>query len=147
MFGADNSGVEWRFSRYDVGNGNEYAIGARHDEYANRTAIHPDDMGFGRANEIASIHSHPGSQDYSTTMQEYGSMGWKEGGYLSVPSDSWNVKTYSSQYPSYNNSYVYFPNSGNIHRPLGHPQPQYIRNIRGHNYNGQRLFWGVLNGR
>ena len=58
LFGADNSNAEWRFSRYDEGNGDQYAIGTVHND---GLAISPEQMGFARENEIAFIHSHPGN--------------------------------------------------------------------------------------
>ena len=32
LFGADNSNAEWRFSRYDEGNGDQYASGTVHND-------------------------------------------------------------------------------------------------------------------
>lgn len=147
LFGADNSNAEWRFSRYDVGSGNQYAIGTIHND---GLAINPEQMGFARENEIAFMHSHPGN--YSSVegrLGEHGSMGWNQVSNTQaiISGDSRNVTRYSTQYPSYNNSYVYFPNSGNIHHVRNQMAPALIRNINGHNYNGQRLFWGTLNGR
>lgn len=105
-------------------------------------------MGYARENEIAFIHSHPG--DYKAVTgpySEHGSMGSLPGGRIIQPSDSWNVYSNSDLYPSNRNSYVYFPNSGNIHHVRGVRAPALIRNVRNHNNNGRRLFWGTLNGR
>lgn len=145
LFGADNSNAEWRFSRYDEGNGDQYAVGTAHDD---GLAISPEQMGYARENEIAFIHSHPG--DYKAVTEpysEHGSMGSLPGGRIIRPSDSWNVYSNSDLYPSNRNSYVYFPNYGNIHHVRGVRAPALIRNVRNHNNNGRKLFWGTLNGR
>ena len=155
LFAADNSDAEWRFSRYDTGNGDQYAIGTVHQ---NDLAISPDKMGFSRESEIAFIHSHPSK--YTTTIQEYGSMGWEkipdavadfsriERGSVSLLGDSRNVHTNPNGYYSWANNYLtYFPNTGNIYRVRGAQHPALIRNIKNHNNNPNRLFWGTLNGR
>ena len=160
LFGADNSNVEWRFSRYNEGQGDRYAMGTVHDVGNGLTqrAINPEEMGFSREHEIAFIHSHPSS--YPTMGGQYGehgSMGWYipsdavndfdriPRGTPSISGDSRNV--YYGTGSSYQNYYTYFPHSGNIHRVRGLQSPEYIRNIKNHNYNPQRLFWGTLNGR
>ena len=78
LFGADNSNAEWRFSRYDEGNGDQYAIGTVHND---GLAISPEQMGFARENEIAFIHSHPGNYKSVTgPFSEHSSMGSLPGG-------------------------------------------------------------------
>ena len=145
LFGADNSNAEWRFSRYDEGNGDQYAIGTVHND---GLAISPEQMGFARENEIAFIHSHPGGYKSLTgPNSEHSSMGSLPGGRIIQPSDSWNVYNNSGRYPGNKNSFVYFPNSGNIHHVRGVSVPALIRNISNHGNKGQRLFWGTLNGR
>lgn len=111
-------------------------------------AISPEQMGFARENEVAFIHSHPGKYKSVTgAFSEQGSMGWIPNGGVMRPSDSWNVYNYSDRYPGNRNSFVYFPNSGNIHHVRGVQVPALIRNIKNHNYNGRKLFWGTLNGK
>ena len=58
LFAADNSKVEWRFSRYNEGNGDRYALGTIHNT---GESITPGKMGIPRESEIAIIHSHPGT--------------------------------------------------------------------------------------
>lgn len=145
LFGADNSNAEWRFSRYDEGNGDQYAIGTVHND---GLAISPEQMGFARENEIAFIHSHPGNYKSVTgPFSEHSSMGSLPGGRIIQPSDSWNVYNNSDRYPGNRNSFVYFPNSSNIYHVRGVQAPALIRNVSNHNYNGRKLFWGTLNGR
>lgn len=146
LFGADNSDVEWRFSRYDAGGGDQYAIGTAHID---DLAISPDQMGFARENEIASVHSHPGEfRSVTGPKSEHGSMGWMPGPMGVIRSgDSYNVANKTDIYPGNKNLYVYVPYSGNIHHVRGDQAPALIRNIKGHNYNGRRLFWGTLNER
>ena len=110
--------------------------------------ISPEQMGFTRENEIAFIHSYPGNYKSVTgPFSEHSSMGSLPGGRIIQPSDSWNVYNNSDRYPGNRNSFVYFPNSGNIHHVRGVRAPALIRNVRNHNNNGRRLFWGTLNGR
>jgi len=155
LFGADNSNAEWRFSRYNSGNGDQYAIGTVHK---GNLAISPKEMGFSDQSEIAFIHSHPSK--YTNTTQEYGSMGWRilsnveadfrdvKRGSLGISGYSQNVKDNSIiNYPSNANYLTYFPYTGNIYQVKGAPHPAFIRNIRNHNYNPKTLFWGVLNGK
>lgn len=145
LFASDNTDVEWRFSRYNVGNGDQYALGTVHDlgEGFTQRAIRPDEMGFSRSSELASIHSHPGHYSSMTGRDsEHSSMGWISHGRIYDPSDSYNVQNNPN---NFKNSYVYFPNSGNIHEPRGFQQPALIRNIKNHNNNPNRLFWGTLN--
>lgn len=141
LFAAKNSNVEWRFSRFNIGNGDQYAIGTIFDD---DKAISPEKMGYARKNEIASIHSHPGVFKRVTgSFSEHGSMGWWSNEELR--GDSWNVAYNSERFPGNKRLYVYFPYSGNIHQVRGKLSPAFIRNIN--DYNGQRLFWGTLNGR
>lgn len=156
LFGADNTNVEWRFSRYNEGNGDKYAVGTRHE---NDLAINPEQMGFSKADEIAFIHSHPGQYSQMTgRFGEQGSMGWRlatdvEADFHNSPrgrtvftiGDSENVR--SNPTGSNNYYYTYFPHTGNVYHVRGIQQPAVIRNVKNHNYNPQRLFWGVLNGR
>ena len=155
LFASDNSNAEWRFSRYNAGSGDQYAIGTVHNS---SLAISPSQMGFDRASEIAFIHSHPG--EYNTIASEHFTMGWARmsdatadalgrprGSPTDPAGDSRNVAALSGRYPSYSNSFVYFPHSGNIHHVRGWQQPALIRNIQNHNNNPNRLFWGVLNHR
>lgn len=73
LFGADSSNAEWRFSRYDEGKGDQYAIGTVHND---GLAILPEQMGFSHESEIASIHSHSGSYESVTgPFSEHRSMG------------------------------------------------------------------------
>ena len=157
LFAADNSDVEWRFSRYDVGNGNQYAIGTVHDlgNGFTQRAINPEEMGFSRESEIAFIHSHPGT--YKTKDDVYYTMGWRilsdvecdffnrPRGTAGLKGDSYNVANYTGS--SYENYYTYFPSSGDIYRVRGAEVPEYIRNIANHKNNPKKLFWGTLNGR
>ena len=125
LFAADNSNAEWRFSRYNTGKGDQYAIGTVHDS---DLAINPEQMGFARENEIAFAHSHPGA--FTSLQSEHATMGWEPiAGSSSVfrSGDSGNVANRSSVYPSYNNSYVYFPYSGNIHHVRGNQASALIR--------------------
>ena len=155
LFGADNSNAEWRFSRYNSGNGDQYAIGTVHKD---NLAISPKEMGFSNQSEIAFIHSHPSK--YTNTTQEYGSMGWRilsnveadfrdvKRGSLGISGDSQNVKDNSIiNYPSNANYLTYFPYTGNIYQVRGAPHPAFIRNIKNHNNNPKTLFWGILNGK
>jgi len=152
LFGSDNSNVEWVFSRYDVGNGDQYAIGTIHE---NSVAINPEQMGFSGESEIAFIHSHP--SNFATMTGEYGehgSMGWrilsdqeadhinKPRGSIALAGDSKNVMN-----GNYSNYLTYFRHSGNIYQVRGVQQPAFIRNIKNHNNNPKTLFWGTLNGR
>ena len=142
LFATDNSNAEWRFSRYDIGNGDQYAIGTVHDS---GLAISPEKMGFPQETEISFIHSHP--TPYPTTTQEKESMGWVSEGKIWNPSDSYNVVKYSQQYKSYHYSYVYFPYTHNIYHVRGGRQPALIRNVLNHQYRPNSLFWGTLNGK
>jgi hypothetical protein len=151
LFASDNSNVEWRFSRYNEGSGDRYALGTAHNT---DVAITPSAMGYDRASEIASIHSHPGN--YPTINDVYFSMGWEkmsnaqlkfynrpEGSpYLHGGSDSKNVSDYG-----YKNLYTYFPSTKDIYHVRGYYHPAFIKNISNHNNNPKRLFWGTLNGR
>jgi RHS repeat-associated protein len=155
LFGADNSNVEWRFSRYDTGDGDRYAIGTIHEE---SLAIAPAQMGFAREFEIAFIHSHPGK--YPNMIGEYSSMGWRllsdvEADFHGVPrgkavdlmGDSYNVHNNINSYQSNANYLTYFPHSGNVYQVRGSLHPALIRNIKNHSHNPKKLFWGTLNGR
>ena len=142
LFGADNSKAEWTFSRFNNGNGDQYAVGTIHKD---DLAIRPDHMGYEREDEIAFIHSHP--SPLPQTKAEYGSIGWSQYSAPSYRSDSYNVAHYSERYPVYKNSYVYFPRTGNIYHVRGNPYPAFIRNIKNHKYDGMRIFWGTLNGK
>ena len=158
LFGADNSNVEWRFSRYNEGNGDQYAVGTAHINDLSPSAAQ---MGFDYKDEIAFIHSHPGKYSSMTGQYgEHGSMGWRAmsaaeanfssqpKGTLALAGDSRNVyEGNTSDYPSNAYYMTYIPHSGNIYQVRGAQYPAFIRNIKGHNYNPKRLFWGVLNGR
>ena len=141
LFAADNSNAEWRFSRYNAGNGDQYAIGTAHDSHL---AIDAAQMGFDPKDEIAVIHSHP--TEYKTTQGEYGSMGWEGFARIWERSDSDNVYRNKHGYRSNANYLTYFPHTGNIYQVRGIYQPALIRNIRNHGNNPNRLFWGTLNG-
>ncbi len=140
LFASDNSNAEWRFSRYNIGNGDQYAVGTAHNS---GLAISTKQMGYSLEYEIAFIHSHP--TQYKTTSAELESMGWKSQGQIYKPSDSYNVHSQSDRLRAYKNSYVYFPLTNNIYHVRGSNQPALIRTIKNHRNNGQRLFWGTLN--
>jgi hypothetical protein len=154
LFTADNSSVEWLYSRFNTGSGNQYAIGSVHK---NDLAISSEQMGFSSKYEIAFIHSHP--TKYTNTIQEHGSMGWERyldieadfmgysRGALKLRGDSKNVYRNTNNYISYDNYLTYFPSSGNIYQVRGSQYPAFIRNIQNHNYNSNKLFWGTLNGK
>jgi RHS repeat-associated protein len=144
LFGADNSGVEWRFSRFDVGNGDQYAIGTAHDpgNGVTQRAIRPDEMGFSRESEIASIHSHPGISP--NIRQEEMSMGFERVGgnraALWAPSDWANVrKDVDNNGRQTRLYYVYFPNSTHLYH-VEYQGPIFIRKIN----SSKRLFFGTL---
>jgi hypothetical protein len=121
-------------------------------------AITPSAMGFAPQYEIAFIHSHPNERT-GITIEEFASMGWRmrndadndhlrsHRGTPGLQGDSRIVATNEDNRPSFQYYYTYFPYSGNIYRVRGWEHPEFIRNIRNHNNNPNRLFWGVLNGR
>ena len=157
LFASDNSSTEWRFSRYNEGSGDQYALGSQHKPKESITPGQMEKMGHNIANEIAVIHSHPGT--FANKDAVNFSMGWelatpdqvKYLGFrageasLNRDTDSGKVAFTSNQYPGYKNSYVYFPGSKDIYHVRGGPEPALIRNIKNHNYNPRRLFWGTLN--
>jgi RHS repeat-associated protein len=140
LFASDNSNAEWRFSRYNTGNGDQYAVGTAHNS---GLAITTKQMGYSLESEIAFIHSHP--TQYKATSAELESMGWKSQGQIYRPSDSFNAHSQSDRFQAYKNSYVYFPHTKNIYHVRGSNQPALIRTLSNHRNNGQRLFWGTLN--
>jgi hypothetical protein len=155
LFASDNTDREWRFSRYNAGNGDQYAVGTIHETHK---AITPSRMGIDPQKEIASIHSHP-NEKTGTTEKKFESMGWRirsdaENDFLRQPrgsseaiGDSGLVAANENNLPSNQYLYVYFPHTGMIFRVRGREHPEFIRNIKNHNNDPTRLFWGVLNGK
>ena len=148
LFASHNSSVEWRFSRFDIGFGDQYALGTKHDE---SHSPNPEQMGFTLESEIAFVHNHP--TPWQTLREEIRSMGWLDTGrkdpatgrpLIDRQGDTWNI--WDDQInggPRANtHSYAYFPHSGNLWHIGGMYGVSYIRNING---DSRRFFFGTLN--
>ena len=70
LFATDNSNAEWRFSRYDIGNGNQYAIGTVHDS---GLAISPEKNGISpRGRNFFYTFTSNSISNYHTGEREHG---------------------------------------------------------------------------